>query len=337
MSKTALVITSISSPNPAIRACAEGSGERGFDFILVGDVSSPAHFDLNGCDYWSIERQRTLSSRLARMLPEKHYARKNIGYLIAIGRGADTIIETDDDNFPYNSFWENRSAKQKGHLLGDCGWVNIYRFFADSLIWPRGFPLEYIHAKQMPQIGDEKSVHCPIQQGLTDRNPDVDAVYRLVMPLPQSFSKRKPIALGRGTWSSFNSQNTTWFKEAFPLLYLPSYCSFRMCDIWRSFVALRICWENNWFVLFHEATVFQERNKHDLLQDLKDEFIGYVNNASICEDLEKLDIAEGPENLDENLRICYELLISRGLLHKNEMKLIDCWLSDLKSHQSQAM
>ena len=28
---------------------------------------------------------------------------------------------------------------------------------------------------------------CPIQQGLADRNPDVDAIYRLILPLPFSF------------------------------------------------------------------------------------------------------------------------------------------------------
>ena len=78
-----------------------------------------------------------------------------------------------------------------------------------------------------------EQVDCPIQQGLADENPDVDAIYRLVLPLPVQFETGRRIALKRGVWSPFNSQNTAWWPDAFPLLYLPAYCSFRMTDIWR--------------------------------------------------------------------------------------------------------
>ena len=49
-------------------------------------------------------------------------------------------------------------------------------------------------------------------------NPDVDAIYRLTAKLPIIFEKNNTIALGSKTWCPFNSQNTTWFKPAFPLL-----------------------------------------------------------------------------------------------------------------------
>jgi hypothetical protein len=41
-----------------------------------------------------------------KFLPSKHYARKNLGYLIAIKNGAEIIIETDDDNIPEKNFWK---------------------------------------------------------------------------------------------------------------------------------------------------------------------------------------------------------------------------------------
>jgi hypothetical protein len=75
---------------------------------------------------------------------------------------------------------------------------------------------------------------------LADENPDVDAIYRLTLPLPIIFNKANNVALGNNSFCPFYSQNRTWFKEAFPLLYLSSHCSFRMTDIWRSFVAQRI-------------------------------------------------------------------------------------------------
>src|SRR5438270_335676 len=85
-----------------------------------------------------------------------------------------------------------------------------------------------------PSTLERKEIYCPIQQGLADENPDVDAIYRLAFPLPLTFRTDRRIALGGSAWCPFNSQNTTWTREAFPLLYLPSYCSFRMTDIWRS-------------------------------------------------------------------------------------------------------
>jgi len=65
-----------------------------------------------------------------------------------------------------------------------------------------------------------------------------------------------------------------------------------------------------------------------LLKDFKDEVVGYLNNASICEELAALELKPGAENIAENIKLCYELLIRLGLIGKLEMPLIDAWLSD---------
>jgi hypothetical protein len=329
-SGTALVITSISGPNAVLRSFAEGCARKGIHFIMIGDVPSPKDFELDGCDFWSLERQRTMPFELAAILPERHYGRKNLGYLQAIGQGAGVILESDDDNFPLDGFWEARESRFNAATLQEKGWVNLYRYFSDERIWPRGFPLEHLQTP-LPGLDGEMDVHCPIQQGLADKNPDVDAIYRLTGPLPVDFNKRAPIALGARSWCPFNSQNTTWRAEAFPLLYLPSYCSFRMTDIWRSYVAVRICWENDWNVLFHNSTVWQERNEHDLMKDFADELIGYQNNKAICERLEKLSLRSGTEHIHENMLKCYEQFIDMGLVGKAEMPLIEAWGRDMGS------
>lgn len=329
--KTALIITSISTPNSVLRAFAEGSEKHGIDFIVIGDTKSPPDFYIDGCDFWSIERQKDLPLRLAAMLPERHYSRKNLGYLLAMERGAEVIIETDDDNFPYETFWGKRASLHEANLILNADWINIYQYFTSTPIWPRGFPLEHILKPLTPLDKlNKREIYCPIQQGLADGNPDVDAIYRLTMPLPQRFTLAGNIALSTGSWSPFNSQNTTWFVDAFPLLYIPSYCSFRMCDIWRSFIALRICWANNWGVLFHGPTVYQERNEHDLLHDFSDEIPGYLKNSKICEELGSLNIIKGVDNISDNLRICYETFIKFDLIHKNEAQLLDAWLTDVR-------
>src|SRR5690606_6299766 len=86
--RTALVITSIAGPNPVLKAFAKGCQRHGIGFILIGDVPSPSDFELPGCDFWSLERQRTMPFELAQLLPERHYGRKNLGYLQAMANGA---------------------------------------------------------------------------------------------------------------------------------------------------------------------------------------------------------------------------------------------------------
>jgi len=328
---TALVITSISGPNPVLRSFAAGCSAQKVDFIVIGDKPSPAVFDLEGCDFWSLSRQQTMPFALAQLLPERHYGRKNLGYLEAIRRGAAVILESDDDNYPRAEFWVQRERERAACSVQNSGWVNLYRYFSNERIWPRGFPLEHVH-HDPPALPPATTRQCPIQQGLADENPDVDAIYRLTGVLPVDFiSREDPVSLGRGAWCPFNSQNTTWFREAFPLLYLPSFCSFRMTDIWRSYVAVRICWENGWDVLFHNATVRQERNAHDLMKDFADELIGYQNNMAICQRLEALRLEPGTDRILPNMLLCYAEFMSMGLIGMEERPLLEAWAADMRS------
>ncbi len=328
--KAALVVTSIAKPNAVLQELARGCREQKMPFIVIGDVPSPPDFELEGCDFYSLERQAATGFRLAALTPTRHYARKNLGYLLAARNGAELVVETDDDNIPYDTFWGVRNRTVDAAVVGDAGWTNVYRFFSDVNIWPRGLPLDAVQSA-VPDYDTIPvgAVPCPIQQGLADDNPDVDAVYRLVCPLPQSFRRDRRVALTGGSWCPFNSQNTTWWREAFLLLYLPAYCSFRMTDIWRSFVAQRIAWANGWGILFHEPTVRQERNEHSLMRDFKDEVPGYLHNRAICEALDALSMPAGAEHIAANLRSSYEALVRLGVVDQQELALVDAWIADM--------
>jgi hypothetical protein len=54
-----------------------------------------------------------------------------------------------------------------------------------------------------------------------------------------------------------------------------------MDDIWASYYVE----SKGHKVVYHEATVFQSRNEHNLIDDMKKEYIGYENNLSMIEDL----------------------------------------------------
>ncbi|MCX4195980.1 STELLO glycosyltransferase family protein [Methylobacterium organophilum] len=327
--KYAVVITTINHPTRAVKEISNNAHKLNAEFVIIGDSKSPNDFIQPGATYLNLESQTRSGFKYAQIAPTKHYARKNIGYLVAIKNGATILIETDDDNIPYESFWAPRELRRQCKILRDERWVNAYSHFTQDFIWPRGLPLDRIRDANPAWSGlPVEAIDSPIQQGLADGDPDVDAIYRLLLPLPLKFESQEPIAL-QGAWCPFNSQNTTWWPDAFPLLYLPYYCSFRMTDIWRSFIAQRIAYMNGWGIVFHSATVFQERNEHNLLRDFEEEVPGYLNNDRIKRLLQDLDLPSGPGNVAEAVRRCYRALIDAALIGSEEMPLVDAWLSDL--------
>jgi hypothetical protein len=330
MQESALVITSIAPPaNAVLQSYARECAAREIEFILIGDAASPTDFALAGCRFYGLAEQRELPFKLARMLSERHYARKNLGYLLA--RKHRFLRETDDDNLPQKNYWREPDSGRDGETTAHKGWVNVFRYFSDTQIWPRGFPLTRL-PESPPELTPAAETFCPIQQGLCDDEPDVDAVFRLVNAAPpMEFRQRGPVLLGAGAWCPFNSQNTVWFREAYPLLYLPASCSFRMTDIWRSFVAQRVAWECGWPILFHAPNVRQERNPHDLLRDFADEVSGYLNNEKICALLEGLPLRGGPENIGANLLACYEALAREKYIAAGELPLVEAWLHDIQA------
>ncbi len=334
MTRPVLVVTSIFGPTATMVALAEGSDRARFEIVVIGDSKSPSDYQLPGATFYSVQAQRDLGFRLGELAPVRHYARKNVGYLLAARQAVPYLIETDDDNLPRPEFFGPRDRKQYARSVAGAGWVNVYRYFTDAAVWPRGLPLSEVR-KPVPELATDLAyIDCPIQQGLADVDPDVDAIYRLVGSLPLSFERDLRVGLGAGSWCPFNSQNTTWFPDAFPLMYLPFHCSFRMTDIWRGFVAQRIAWENGWSVLFHSPTVWQERNDHDLMRDFEEEVPGYLNNSLIARELESLELAPGLAALGDNLMSCYDRLVALELVGPEELTLLEAWNSDFQAIRS---
>jgi hypothetical protein len=102
-----------------------------------------------------------------------------------------------------------------------------------------------------------------------------------------------------------------------------------MTDIWRSFVAQRVAYLNDWGIVFHNATVIQERNEHNLLRDFEEEIPGYLNNKGIRETLEDVALPVGRDKIPDAMRLAYERLVECGFIGAEELPLLDAWLEDL--------
>ncbi len=321
------MITTIQTPTPSVREWLSTRRDQLEDFIVVGDRKGPASFD-DGVTFLSLEQQQASTHQLANLLPTDHYARKNLGYLEAMARRPEAIYETDDDNAPQSN-WQLRSETTEARVVSGQGWANAYHHFTDEPIWPRGYPLSQLSEQAPLEISPPRSLRCPVQQGLCDGSPDVDAIWRLTCDRPITFNAEPSIHLNPGAWCPFNSQNTWWFTQAWPLMYLPTQCSMRMTDIWRSFVAQRCLWELDCGVVFHAPDVVQERNEHDLMSDFELELSGYRHNGAIVDWLSELTLADGEVAIGDNLRACYQCLVDHGVLSGQEMACVDAWLSDV--------
>jgi hypothetical protein len=323
-----IVLTTIQHPTPALAAMAEScSGEWGI--VAVGDINTPADWKHSGVEFLSVERQKDMFGTFAAMIPYRHYCRKNLGYLYALQNGAKMIIDIDDDNAPYKSFGRGLDRNVTGRLLDGTRWVNVYRqFIDDTTIWPRGLPLDEIKSTRTLST-HARSFPCQIKHFFAHNDPDVDAIFRLTTTGEFFFRKDTlPVVLERECWSPFNSQNTVFFAEAFPLLYLPCHVSFRMTDIWRSFVAQAALWHHDLRVSFHAPTVEQRRNQHDLKKDLAQELIGYVNNRKIARTLSDVRRTISPGGSLENAALkLWQSLASIGMILPGEMTILREWFT----------
>jgi hypothetical protein len=321
-----IVITSINRPTRSLEVVSSLC-KQGWSAVVVGDTKTPADWQCPGVDFLSVDRQKEMFGDFAELLPYRHYCRKNLGYLYAMQRGAALVIDTDDDNIPYENFGGVIEQGVTGRFLTGPGWVNVYKWMIDGHhIWPRGLPLDAIDSLGNMTETDQ-TFDCPIQQFLADNDPDVDAIFRLTQKGQFFFRKNeKPIVLDRDCWVPFNSQNTAFFAEAFPLLYLPCFVSFRMTDIWRSFVAQAALWRCGSRICFKSPTVEQIRNEHDLMKDFADEVVGYLGNRRIG-----IALAEASAKIPAGISLSdvaielWKSLEAIDVIPAKEMRIILAW------------
>ena len=95
--------------------------------------------------------------------------------------GNEIIVETDDDNLPKRNFFNKIKINQKVERIRNSGWINIYDLFTSKKkhnVWPRGLPLDELLNKKIFLKKRKNYKKYLIQQGVSEINPDVDAIYR---------------------------------------------------------------------------------------------------------------------------------------------------------------
>ena len=336
-----VVVTSIQYPTSDVKKmCAQAAQDPDLEMVVVADLKTPVDWKAEGCTYLSVEAQKKLGFKTADVLPYKNYARKNIGYLYAISKGAKHIYETDDDNL------SDLARVFAGTVDDVCGATlendgvhdaqNVYSYFGRPDVWPRGFPLENINNTDGNNVLTKKSrmtkSYSPIKSYLVNGDPDTDAIFRLTHG--EAIGKVKldaevpPVVLDHGVMCPFNSQAVLWSRDAFWLMLIPATTPMRVCDIWRGYFAQRLLWEIGGKLLFDQEDVWQIRTSHNYLDDFKDELELYSDARRLMD----LLLAWKPDpktSLDKRFIELCGVVAASGFW--SERKFCEAWIHDLRA------
>jgi hypothetical protein len=283
--KKVIVTTSINPPTEAVK---KFDAMPDWTLVVIGDLKTPKDYKLERGIYVTPEEQEKRDKKLSDAIGWNCIQRRNFGLIWAHDLGADIVAVIDDDNIPYEDWGKNL-------LIGKEAEVNFYQTDLpafDSIgatnegrLWHRGYPLQLVPKREYGK-SSKKKMMVDVQADFWDGDPDIDAVCRMIYAPECKFNPEKfPIAANKV--SPFNSQNTFLKGSLLSDYFLFPHVG-RMDDIWASYYLQA----KGARVVFGQASVYQQRNVHNLVVDMKREYLGYENNLEIV-----TKIAQDPESI----------------------------------------
>ena len=281
-----IITTTINEPTVATKKFAQIALKKGYDFIVVGDKKTPhaSYQKMEGVFYLHPDLQEKKYKKLSDSIGWNTIQRRNLGFVEAFVNGEASIIATvDDDNIPYDHWGEDLLVNR----VIECDIYNHPLGVFDPLsvtpckhVWHRGYPLEYVPERLNVQYKGKALRKVLVQADLWDGDPDIDAMARLtIKPIVKFPDNLSPY--GSTNIAPFNSQNTFLSREV-----IPYYCVLphigRMDDIWGSYI-MQHYFPNS--VVYNKASVYQDRNEQDLIENLENEILGYKNTLTLIKDL----------------------------------------------------
>lgn len=268
----AIVTTTINPPTEALRRFREMDG---WDLIVVGDRKTP-HEAYAGWNYLSPEVQHSRYPRLSTLIGWNCIQRRNIGIVEAYRDGAEIIALVDDDNIPYAHWGQGLLVGRQIEALRYSTEADVFDPLQATRykhLWHRGYPIP-----MLPDRAVSDPIHDTIipdvQADLWDGDPDIDAIARIAFHPEVKLRYLRPFFSGK--ISPFNSQNTFLGRRIIPDYFLYPGIG-RFDDIWAAYHVQRVAGAK---VIYAAASVYQQRNPHDLTVDLANELYGYQHTTA---------------------------------------------------------
>lgn len=297
-----LILTSINEPTLATIKYAEISEKKNWKLIFIGDIKTPhksyqeLEVKYKNFKYLSPEEQENLYPDLSNSIGWNKCQRRNIGFVYAYDNGADILATSDDDNIPYDDWGDNLYVGKK--ISVDCyenKRVNVFDPISvteHKNLWHRGYPIEFVNNKNENEYKGKIEREVLVQADFWDGDPDIDAVCRITQKPIVKFQKFEPFCSTQ--ISPFNSQNTFLSRKVIPYYTVLPYIG-RMDDIWGSYI-LQYFFPNS--VIYCKSTVYQDRNDHNLVNNMVDEIIGYRNTVNFINNLQNFEYYLPKESRD---------------------------------------
>jgi len=276
--KKVIVTTTINRPTAAIELF---DALTDWTLVVIGDKKTPTDYHLSRGLYVSPETQEKYDPALSSAIGWNCIQRRNFGLLWAYDLRADVIAVVDDDNIPYPGWGDNL-------LLDRPVEVNYYETDLPAFdpvgatnekhLWHRGFPLALIPQRSYAKRTTKKMTF-DIQADFWDGDPDIDAVCRMIYAPECKFSPES-FPLAGNQLSPFNSQNTFLTGQVLADYFLFPHIG-RMDDIWAAYYLQALCKR----VVYNKASVYQQRNVHNLVKDMQNEYLGYEKNLELVKQL----------------------------------------------------
>ncbi|HEX4146766.1 MAG TPA: hypothetical protein VHY91_24935 [Pirellulales bacterium] len=287
--KKVIVTTTINPPTKAIELF---QSMKDWDLVVIGDKKTPANYHLDRGVYVTPDEQEKYDRGLSDAIGWNCIQRRSFGLLWAHDMQADVVAVVDDDNIPLPGWGENL-------LVGKEVDVNFYETDLPAFdpigatnhakLWHRGYPLQLLPKRDYSQKKKRK-LHVDVQADFWNGDPDIDAICRMEHA-PECNFDAAVFPMAANKLSPFNSQNTFLSGKCLADYFLFPHVG-RMDDIWAAYYIQA----KGFRVVYNKASVYQERNPHDLIRDMRQEYLGYENNLNLVQDL-----AKDPESIQAYL------------------------------------
>lgn len=269
-----IVCTTINEPTTAIESY---DAKEGWTLVVVGDRKTPANYSLRNGIFISADDQEKIAPKLSELIGWNCIQRRNFGFLIAHQMGAEFICTVDDDNIPLENWGQDVNLsgpvtlteyKVKTSAFDPIGVTNYPH------LWHRGFPLQLIPQRDYRDY-ESVTITPTVQADFWNGDPDIDAICRMEHA-PECTFDEAAFPFTSNVPGPFNSQNTFLHKSVFPDYFLFPFVG-RMDDIWAAYYLQSLGHR----VVYCKPSVYQARNPHDLVVDMKNEYLGYENNLQL--------------------------------------------------------
>jgi hypothetical protein len=287
--KQVIVTTTINRPTEAIRRF---EAMPDWDLVVVGDRKTPPDYRLDRGLYLSPEAQERYDPALSDAIGWNCIQRRNFGLLWAHDLKADVVAVVDDDNIPYDGWGRDL-------MLGRRVEANYYETDLPVFdpvgatnakhLWHRGFPLQLVPRRDYRRVR-RLAFEPDVQADFWNGDPDIDAVCRMIHA-PECRFDEACFPIASNALAPFDSQNTFLKGSLLRDYFLFPHVG-RMDDIWAAYYVEA----RGAKVVFGKPSVYQARNEHNLVVDMRREYLGYENNLALVG-----DVARDPEALRKYL------------------------------------